>query len=323
MIPTVRATVQVCGKPFKAHHVMEPAATGIRNELRRLSLDDHPRSRLPGPNPVSIERADFQTLKTAEYVACEKTDGVRFVAACMRYEGLKIMVLVDRAMEVYLFPLRKIPRPLFQGTIVDGELAWDKSRGAFAFLAFDAVTVSGVSVGHFGLPDRIAAMKKAFELHAPHEDDPAAFSIKGFIPLKATTLIESHLREVSTRFDVDGVILTPVHEEVRYGRHPRLFKLKTVGKHTVDFIASSDGRLMVYDSRSKQHVAVGQMMVGIPAEGTVVECSHMGNGDPSIKYWKLETVRADKKTANDVLTYEKTMLNMRENIAMKDVLSLF
>jgi hypothetical protein len=220
---------------------------------------------------------------------------------------------------VYLFPLRKIPRPLFQGTIVDGELAWDKSRGAFAFLAFDAVTVSGVSVGHMPLYDRVIAMKKAFELHAPHEDDPAAFLIKNFIPLKTTMLIEPYLRTISEKFDVDGVILTPVLEEVRYGRHPRLFKLKTAGKHTVDFRVGDGGALGVYDPRTKQHVTVGQMMVGIPPDGTIAECSHMGNGDPSIRYWKLETVRADKKTANDVLTYEKTMLNMRENVSLKDV----
>ena len=319
MIPTTRSTIDVCGKQFRAHQVLEPVRTEFARKIRELARDDHPRFRLPGPNPVSIERAHFPALRSAEYVVSEKTDGVRFVLSCFAYNDLKIVSITDRAANVYLFPLRKVPRALFQGTLVDGELAWNKKEKAFAFVAFDAVALAGVTVSHTSLYDRVIAMKKAFETHAPHADDPASFEIKSFVPLKLTAMIEPFLRDAAAKYDVDGVILTPAHEGVKYGRHFGLFKMKTKGRHTVDFKCDTEGRLSVYDPSSSGHVVVGQLIVGIPSEESIVECSHMSGGDPEVKYWKLEGVRKDKTTANDILTYKKTMLNMRENVTLRDL----
>ncbi len=319
MIPTTRSTIDVCGKQFRAHQVLEPARTEFSRRIRELARDDHPRFRLPGPNPVSLERAHFAKLRSAEYVVSEKTDGVRFVLTCFVHDGIKIVAIMDRAANVYLLPLRKVPRVLFQGTLIDGELAWNKKTEKFAFVAFDAVALSGVTVGHTNLYDRVIALKKAFEMYVPHPDDPASFEIKSFVPLKLSAMIEPFLREANARYDVDGVILTPTHDPVRYGRHFGLFKMKTKGRHTVDFKCDTQGILSVYDPATSHHVAVGQLVVGIPDEESIVECSHMGAGDVDIKYWKLENVRKDKTTANDVLTYEKTMLNMRENVTLRDL----
>lgn len=272
---------------------------------------------------MSIERAHFSTLRSNEYMLSEKTDGVRFVLACFRYRDVKIAAILDRALDVYLFPLRKVPRALFQGSIVDGELAWNKTSGKFAFVAFDAIVLCGVTVSHATLYDRILALKRAFAAYAPHEDDPAAFEIKSFVPLRMTTMIEQFLHEAESKYDIDGVILTPARDEVKYGRHFGLFKLKTHGRHTVDFKCDTEGHLSVYDPKAGKHVVVGQLIVGIPAEESIVECSHMGGGDPIVKYWKLHHVRKDKTTANDILTYEKTMLNMRENVGLRDLLQLW
>lgn len=323
MIPTSRSTIDVCGKHFRAHQVLEPARTEFAQKIRALARDDHPRFRLPGPNPVSIERAHFATLRNAEYVVSEKTDGVRFVMACFAYNDLKIVSIMDRAMNVYLFPLRKVPRALFQGTLIDGELAWNKKTETFAFVAFDAVVLSGVTVSHTSLYDRVIGLKKAFETYARHPDDPASFEIKSFVPLKLSAMIEPFLEDASARYDVDGVILTPAYDEVKYGRHFGLFKMKTKGRHTVDFKCDTKGNLSVYDPKTKRHVKVGNVIVGIPSEECIVECSHMGGGDPVVKYWKIENVRKDKTTANDVLTYEKTMLNMRENVTLEDLKHAF
>lgn len=322
-IPTERTFVDVGAHKFKAHLVLEPAAGAIREEIQRLSRDDHPRPRLPGPSPVSIERSNFETLQKSEYLVCEKTDGVRVIAACIRYAGVKLMVVMDRALQVYLFPLRKVPRPMFQGTILDAELAWDKLAGKFALAVFDAVVVSGVSVSHVSVYDRLIGASKALAAYAPHPDDPALVFVKSFVPLHAPALIRPFLDTISERFDVDGVILTPTRDPVVYGRHMSMFKLKTKGRHTVDFMVGKNGELQIFDSKSKRHVTKGQMMFDIPPAKTIVECSHMGNGDPDIKFWKLVTVRVDKNAANDLVTYEATMKNMRENLCLDDVLSLF
>lgn len=323
MFPTERSKVGVGHREFRAHKVLDPARAEFVDIVRALARDDHPRPRLPGPNPVSLERSHLRALHSREYLLSEKTDGVRFVLACFRYRDVKIAAIVDRALNVFLFPLRKVPKALFQGSLIDGELAWNKQTNSFSFVAFDAVVLSGVTVSHASLYDRVLAMKRAFSAYAPHDDDPAAFEIKSFVPLHAPALIDQFLHEVSAKYDVDGVILTPVHEEVKYGRHFGLFKLKTSGRLTVDFKCDTTGHLSVFDPKTRKHVVVGQLIVGIPDEECIVECSHMGGGDPIVKYWKLHHVRKDKTTANDILTYEKTMLNMRENVTLKDLVADF
>ena len=326
-IPTRKETfVTVGGRPFLAHRVLDPAAGDILAAVRGMTMDTSGTSgtaafRFPGPLPVSLERADLYKLKEQEYVACEKTDGARFALVCLVYGGLKIVVLVGRNGSVALFPLKHVPRAMFQGTVLDGELAIDKSTGAFAFVIFDAVVVSGVSVGHATLCERLRAVKAALTHYRPDPADPAGLVVKSYVSMRVPMLVKSHLDASAQRFDVDGVIFTPMNEPVVYGRHRGLFKLKT--KHTVDFVLDGRGNLSVYDKHRRDHVVVGALAActddRVAINRPVVECAHTGGGDPSVTTWTLVTAREDKTTANDMETFQRTMLNMRESLSLDDV----
>ncbi len=325
-IPTrhvVAATVS--GKDFKAHCVQDPATRSVLDAVRKLSLMSPTAPfKYPGPLPVSLERADVSRMKTQDYVVCEKTDGARFALVCLVHavsdgSNLKIVALVGRKGDVYLFPLQHVPKAMYQGTVLDGELAFDKHAGRFTYVIFDALTVSGVSVGHLPLYDRLRVTHEALTHYKAHPKDPATVMIKSYVSLRAPALVRQHLDSVAARFDVDGVVFTPTRDEVRFGRHRGLFKLKT--KHTVDFLVGRDGELQVFDHARRSHVSVGKLMGPSPGVGAIVECTHMGLGDPAMDLWTLLHVRSDKTTANDVETYERTMLNMRENLTLDQVLA--
>lgn len=313
----------VAGHALESHAVRVPDVDAILRVVRDLTTSDANHRRFPGPSPVSMERADVRRLRPEEYVACEKTDGCRFLLACLRHRGLNLAVLVDRKMSVHLLPLRHVPDALFEGTVMDGELAWDKGPGGpggFAFLIFDAMAVAGVPVGHATLPDRMRAAAAGLHAYRPAADDPARLELKTFVPVAD---VAERLRTAVERFDVDGVVLTPVADPVRVGRAPRVFKLKT--HHTVDFLVGDDRGLYAFaGGGGAHHVKVGRIAGGDDADvrsGDVVECTHAARGDPTCDLWFVVGKRTDKTTANDLLTLDKTMLNMRENLTVDDLVT--
>ena len=86
-ISTAKETLDINGKHFSMHRLTGESATEIVKQMSELAMDDHKFPRLPGPNPVSIERKDFEKLKTKGYVIAEKTDGVRFIMMFTRLFG--------------------------------------------------------------------------------------------------------------------------------------------------------------------------------------------------------------------------------------------
>jgi hypothetical protein len=114
-------------------------------------------------------------------------------------------------------------------------------------------------------------------------------------------------------------------QEVVYGRHQSLFKLKT--EHTVDFICDNiSGDLSVYDTKKRKKVVVAKMdlMSGSALQdedllGKVVECCPPAENDD---LWRLKIVRHDKNVSNDLTTYERTCLNAREKLTLERVLDL-
>ncbi|AGE56250.1 mRNA-capping enzyme (mRNA guanylyltransferase) [Paramecium bursaria Chlorella virus NE-JV-1] len=314
MIETKKAQISISGKNVELHQVLGKAEQNILEQMKNLALDEHPKFRLPAPNPVSIERADIKKLKTKKYVIAEKTDGVRFVMFCTVLDDLKICSIVDRAGSVFLLPLRRIPRVLFQGSIVDGELTVDK-QGVSTFVIFDAVVVSGITISHLNLADRLVYTSRAFKEFRADPKDPAAIVFKKWILLDAIDAKE-RLAKAEKKFMCDGVVLMPVDSAVVYGRHFEMYKLKPSGTHTVDFIVmDARGTIGVYDYDNKQNVAICyiDMTEKLFLIGTIVECSYEHGT------WKALHARIDKNQANDLLTYQKTLRNIAENISVDEL----
>ncbi len=309
------------GRPLVLRRLEDAeTAAEILLMIKALACDDSPRSRYPGPNPVSLDKSHFARIRGEPYYVCEKTDGVRYMLACCSPPGLprNLCLLLDRALRVYFVPLRRVPTAAFQGTLLDGELAWNKATGAWEYLVFDALCVSGVPILNDALPARLDAVHRLLGVYEHDAEDAVRLTVKSFVSCARIADLGPHLAAVEQKYDVDGVILTPAKPGVVYGRHGGMFKLKPPGAHTVDFYTPDGLALCVYDTAKGAHVKVGSLPPARrAAPGGVVECRKAGAG------WEVVGVRTDKTTANDLVTYNKTLINILENLDVSVLSTLF
>ena len=299
------------------HRVVDADASGLLSVLQSLVGESGKRPKFPGPNPVSLERADFPKLLQQHYYVCEKTDGVRHLLMCCNYKGHNVCVLADRTLTFWLLPLRDVPRAMYQGSVLDGEIAFNKMSQSWQFLTFDVVMMSGVPTFSKRFSDRIGVAHKVMALFRHHPLDPLDLKVKNFQGLTTLADAASHVSMARSYFEVDGIILTPQEDPVVFGRHFGMFKFKDGAKHTIDFLVlDAEGSLGVFDNG--RHAAVGRLSVlpgqKVPSVGSVAECSFLGKDA-----WKMEMVRTDKTTANDMFTYKKTKLNIDENLCWADL----
>jgi hypothetical protein len=248
--------------------------------------------RFPGPQPISIERVHFRALKNKRYFVCEKTDGVRHFLVCFTdSKNRKICALVNRSFQFTLWPLT-IPRD----TLLDGELIGD------CFIVHDAVCIRGEDLRKQDLATRLSRAVSLCKIIIPSQ---IRVTVKPMHDLDCISHI--HLGE-----STDGLIFTPVNEEIRMGTHRTLFKWKPREKCTVDFILK-DGYLCIQnDSRFEriQPYASG-------AEGAIYECIFEG------QIWTPIVTRIDKSHPNNKRTLERTLVNIKENILFSELVQEF
>ena len=312
---TQKSNVFVNGKVLSLHQLTGQSAHDALVEMKRLSLDDHKKFRLPGPNPVSIQKKDLAKLRSG-YVISPKTDGTRYILMFTRMYEYKVVMIIDRALNVYLLPLQIVPRNLYQGTLFDGELTITKS-GKPTFVLFDAVVVAGVTVSHLTMGDRVIAMRRSLKSFRAHDKDPAVLAMKDWAPIESPN-VKARLKVSEDVYHTDGYVMVNVNKPVTYGRDIDFFKLKPSDKHTVDFIVlDAAGTMGLFDPKVRQNVPITKYDTTkhLFLIGTIVE-SVFQNG-----VWVPVQMRTDKKEANDLLTYEKTLVNIEENISLDDVLN--
>ena len=236
-------------------------------------------------------------------------------------------------MRAYWLPLRALPTAMFQGTVLDGEVVRGATGGATEgategetegetegarpeFHVFDAVMVSGVGVRHLPFSRRVGAVHAAMGGHVAHPEDAAVLRVKRFYGPPDADALGEHLARL--RVPRDGLVFTPERDGVVFGRHWGMFKLKQ--SHTVDFVVLDDGwGLGVFDPRTRVHANVGRS-TSAQVPGTIVECERRRGGDGE---WEVLGVRADKTRANDVTTYEKTLLNAVQALSEEEVVRVW
>jgi len=297
---------------FRTHRLRDPQRSAYLEQICDMwsGLSPQKSRRFPGPNPCSIEKADFDTIRQHQYKVCEKTDGYRVLLVACMFGEYQLLTLITRAWDVYVIPLDKCPRVWYQGTVLDGELV-KNNAGQWVWMGFDAIVVSGIPVYRDSLDDRLEALKRSMRHYEPSPKDTVILRIKPYYDTLQE--YENHLTDV--QHNVDGVILTPATLGIHVGRHQNMYKLKGAGQHTVDFLYKDRG-LHVFDPKQQHHVCVANMTIDIPP-GSIIECSFEKNNT-----WRFHHVRHDKTTANDMLTYKKTLTNIDENIQIGDIAGL-
>jgi hypothetical protein len=312
-------------------------ASLARRELARMINAEE--GDFPGPNPVSLDTSMFDMLTRQPYWIAEKTDGVRFAVMITKIatataaatgsrktddavissssSGVPVVILFDRTMTPYLCRQERVPDGLYQGTVVDGELATNIVSGISSLLIFDAIVVNGVPVYNMPFSQRLGALDAALYTYQSHVNDPMMMRRKTFVAAasRSPETVHERLRLGAAFWKTDGFVCMPEHGPVIFGRHDALFKIKTC--HSVDFHVGEDGTtLYVYDKQTRSLVPVGTSDSSLPPK-SIAECVHVKNAT-----WRPLGLRLDKQTGNDLVTYHRTMKNAEEKVTLEDVLRM-
>ena len=282
----------------------------------------------PGPQPISIEHKHFPVLKGAEYLVCEKTDGERYMMVALTYEGKRKCVFVNRAFNMFEVPIN-LKKSAYDGTILDGELYED------TLMVYDAVWVNGESVWNRNLNERLDAARGVMKSIIYMKSDQYRLKCKTFHQMRDFgKFMDEYLPTVQQK--IDGLVFTPVNEPIRIGTHETMFKWKPQEKNTVDFLMKREPsretpgfkpgapawRLYVQEKGKlffESEIPFNRMDDEPWFEdGAIVECKYITWESPM--WWRPIKRRTDKTYPNNRRTFYRTIVNIKENIQMKEFL---
>ena len=283
----------------------------------------------PGPQPISIEYKHFPILRENEYVVCEKTDGERHMMVALMYEGKRKCVFVNRAFNITEVTIN-LKKDAYDGTILDGELYEN------TLMVYDAVWVAGNSVWNKTLTQRLESAQNILKSVIYMKSDKWRLKCKTFHSMKDfKKFMDEYLPTIQQQ--IDGLVFTPVNEPIHIGTHESMFKWKPQEKNTVDFMMKRETtretpgfrkgplvwKLYIQDKGKLYYES--EIPLGVVSDepwfedGAIVECKYITWEDGPM-WWKPLKRRYDKTHPNNRRTFYRTIVNIKENIQMKDFL---
>eukprot|EP00768_Dysnectes_brevis_P004872 gnl/Dysnectes_brevis/3528_a4481_859.p1 GENE.gnl/Dysnectes_brevis/3528_a4481_859~~gnl/Dysnectes_brevis/3528_a4481_859.p1 ORF type:complete len:448 (-),score=65.01 gnl/Dysnectes_brevis/3528_a4481_859:31-1374(-) len=202
----------------------------------------------PGSQPVSLEsRTGLTKIVTERYVACEKTDGTRFLLLVPKQVPQKgkpiIAYLIGRRFEFIQFNLqfrdKKAMKFKVWPSLFDGELVTDtitrpgttQSKTFLSFYIFDAMNFAGRDLSKLNLVERLKRVKPFLNL--VRSPDVKMVPKRMYPKSKLAHLFSTVLP--SLPHENDGIIFTPVDPPYKPGTCPGIMKWKPREKNSVDF----------------------------------------------------------------------------------------
>tara|TARA_B100000427_G_scaffold299623_1_gene281435 strand:+ start:266 stop:1228 length:963 start_codon:yes stop_codon:yes gene_type:complete len=283
----------------------------------------------PGCQPISIEREHFGILEKNNYVVCEKTDGTRYMMIAIQFGTQRVCVFINRALEMFVAPLN-FRMAVFKGTILEGELYNNE------FMIYDCLMTCGEVVGNQSFLERLDHCEKTVKKTMVLKKDSITLKVKTFhLHRDFREFMDKYLPKVKQ--EIDGLIFTPIDQPIRIGTHNTMFKWKPRNKNTIDFLvkkgptAETPGcvpgayvwRLYIQD-RGK-HIFESSLPVEKMSDykwlkgGDIVECMYVDWENGPV-WWKPIKKRSDKTFPNSRRTFYRTLVNIKENINMKEFL---
>ena len=277
----------------------------------------------PAPQPISVERRHFGQLNSHPYVVSPKADGERFLLVALGDRS----VLINRAFEETDIKFR-FKKNAFEGTILDVE------KNGNRILVFDAYQVNGEIIKDRGLDERLERATALVKSVLKTSKDPFKLEMK---PVFERDELEKAIKS-DFGYETDGLIFTPKDEPARVGTHETMFKWKPLEKNTVDFQVVPSTRMhdcrqeMIYgyDLYVQEHgkkiceARVPQDLVEphwrpIMDAGKdhclILECEYI-QGD--VNFWRPIGIRRDKTMPNARRTFQRTLVNIEEDIQWKE-----
>ncbi|MGK0326486.1 MAG: hypothetical protein ACJA1D_001839 [Polaribacter sp.] len=274
----------------------------------------------PGPQPVSIERKDFYTLKNNNYVVCAKLDGERYFLYYTKIPSnfsskksfkITICVLVDRNLDFYIVSQNFM---CSKDILLDGELMDGR------FVIHDTIVINGDNYKKQNWFTRWDTCNKFLqEFYSYNDKCQFSINLKKFYKLNQVGNLFKEIKDKQIKSD--GIVFYPMDEPLKYKQQDDLFKWKPPGHHTIDFCVEKNKEnnydLFVYSKGKNKMFGTTpeklMLTLGQVENGTIVECKVEKGDFVPVK------IRSDKKFCNGYYTARKTMLNARENITQQEL----
>ena len=341
MTETVRLANQDNGP--KAYPVTDP---NILKTLRSIILSYWPKRRndyFPGPQPVSLERRDLFKLKKFPYLACVKSNGMRFMMLCTTIDEDTKCYMVDRAFRFYEVN-QCFDKAIYSNTLFDGELVRlysknddESSTQKWTYIIHDCVSFRDTDVSRKNCTQRYSYVKTAIETFWELTNgDTFPIEIKKFVPMEKLQELVDMEKNGEISHPTDGLILTPVDLPIGTNAQYTLFKWKPRELHTFDFkimeeedkftaMVNKKGSLIPFasvlksTSQGKDFATKLENIINPKYEnGSIVECEY----NTQSKCFDPLFVRTDKTHPNGLYTVEKTLLNIQEDITIEELIAL-
>jgi hypothetical protein len=326
----------------------EEARSAILQRLFHLLGTTYYQKRNPVSLPKSLQRKDFDELLQNDYMVSEKPDGTRFILFLLEALGGHYSVMIDRKLDVYQLPVAA-SRGYFRGSVFDGELV--NTPTADVFLIFDCLCLKG-SLLEENYCSRLTKIRECFDLgglQVSNPEEAAAqaklgkvicggsrrglqFRAKQCFQLRQLDTLLRRLSGLSYR--CDGLVFTPVHKKLSFGRSDCLYKYKTT--HTIDVEVSPDGesiwvgceggpaqaglRMDVLTLDQPLQVDASVTSKAKECAGKIVELT-VALSEAGFRL-SFKGVRVDKTHPNVRTTVLSTLESVKEEITTTDLLEL-
>ena len=277
----------------------------------------------PAPQPISVERRHFGQLNSHPYVVSPKADGERFLLVALGDRS----VLINRAFEETDIKFR-LKKNAFEGTILDVEKIGNR------ILVFDAYQVNGEIIKDKYLDERLERATSLVKSILKTSKDPLKLEMK---PVFERNELEKAMK-TDFGYETDGLIFTPKDEPARVGTHETMFKWKPLEKNTVDFQVVPSTRMhdcrqeMIYgyDLYVQEHgkkICEGRLpqdlvephwrpiMDAGKDHCLILECEYIQG---EVNFWRPIGIRRDKTMPNARRTFQRTLVNIEEDIQWKE-----
>jgi hypothetical protein len=175
------------------------------------------------------------------------------------------------------------------------------------FYVYDAVRIKGEDIRKKTLTERLTQAKAVVK--SILKQPTLQVKVKEMVPL-------SEVSKIQLGEKTDGLIFTPVEEPVRTGTHETLFKWKPRRLITISVLVMNGKDLYIHERGQLRKEAELNTRVRPYAPGTILECDYQELG------WMPVKERPDKTHPNNRRTYDRTIVNLREDIKLDEFYSL-
>jgi hypothetical protein len=293
----------------------------------------------PGPQPVAVEKKDFEVLKKKKYVVCEKTDGERGILILINIDNKPMCFIIKRNNDI-LFLQLSFKKEVFEGSIFDGEII-KTNKGDWNYLIHDCMVYNSSNFKELSHPLRYAAILDLITKRYVNKETDV-FNIKtkifyNYFPNESNNPgVSKTWKHISktTENKIDGLIFTPVDEPITFGRQYSLLKWKEKNDNTIDLLVKKiQKKLVLYYYKNGNNIVFKNIPLENINHELIMDFLILNNVSESLKNgiiieFKYSSIpeelftpyriRDDKSKPNGEITVKNTLKNIEEAISIED-----